>query len=126
MMTNDPSAELPAVQEEKKDLFEKVKIGMSLTEFRDIMPEAYVAGQCGRLTAYELTHAQKYVTKGDIQWQNFWWGVGSPKARTHQQKLWFYFYEDKLLQWGKPDDWPDQADIPKPEEGASPVSAPSM
>ena len=107
----DSPAELPAVQQEKATLLTKLKIGTPLVEFQKLVPEAYVAGQNDQTTAYELVHLQKYVTQDDIDHQNFWWGAGSPNARTTKQILWFYFYKDQLVKWGRPQDWPERPDI---------------
>lgn len=107
----DNPSELPSVQQEKATLLSQLKIGSSLAEFQKLVPEAYIAGQYNQTTAYELVHLQKYVTQGDIDRQNFWWGVGSPNARTAKQVLWFYFYKDQLVKWGRPQDWPERPDI---------------
>ncbi len=107
----DSSAELPSVQQEKATLLSQLKIGTPLAEFQKLVPEAYVAGQNDQITAYELVHIQKYVTQDDIDRQNFWWGAGSPNARTSKQVLWFYFYKDQLVKWGRPQDWPERPDV---------------
>lgn len=107
----DSPAELPSVQAEKSALLSQLKIGMLLSDFKRNVPGAYVAGQSRETTAYELVHIQKYVTQSDIDRQNFWWGAGSPNTRTHRQVLWFYFYNDRLVQWGKPQDWPERPDL---------------
>jgi len=107
----DSPAELPSIQAEKSHVLSKLEIGMPLPEFSRIVPEAYVAGQSQETTAYEMVHTQKYVTKEDIDGQNFWWGIGSPRARIHKQVLWFYFYKGRLVQWGEPQDWPARPDL---------------
>ena len=107
----DSPADLPSIQQEKAELLSKLKIGMPLSEFKQLVPEAYVGGQSGETTAYELKEVQKYVTQSDIDRQNFWVGAGSPNARTSRQILWFYFYKDKLVKWGRPQDWPEHPDL---------------
>jgi len=107
----DSPAELPSVQQEKATLLSQLKIGSSLAAFKKLVPEAYVAGQNDQTTAYELSHLQKYVTQNDIDRQNFLWGAGSPNARTTKQVLWFYFYKDQLVKWGRPQDWPERPDV---------------
>ena len=107
----DSPAELPSVQAEKSELLNQLEIGMPLSNFKRIVPDAYVAGQSRETTAYELTHIQKYVTQSDIDRQNILWGAGSPNAKTHKQVLWFYFWNDRLVQWGEPQDWPDRPDL---------------
>ncbi|QBB70626.1 hypothetical protein ELE36_09745 [Pseudolysobacter antarcticus] len=107
----DSPDQLASIQQERASLLEHVKIGMGLAEFRALVPEAYVGGQSKDTTAYELAQIQKYVTKQDMDRQNFWVGVGSPGARTTKQVLWFYFYKDQLVKWGRPQDWPDHPDL---------------
>lgn len=107
----DSPDSLPSVQQEKATLLSKLKIGTPLTEFQKLVPEAYVAGQNDQVTAYELEHIQKYVTQSDIDRQNFWWGAGSPNAQTRKQVLWFYFYKDQLVKWGRPQDWPERPGV---------------
>lgn len=107
----DSPTDLQSVQQEKAALLSRLKIGIPLAEFQQLAPEAYVAGQYEQTTAYELVHIQKYVTQNDIDRHNIIWGVGSPNARTAKQVLWFYFYKDRLVKWGKPQDWPERPDL---------------
>ena len=107
----DSPDQLPSIQQDKAGLLDHIKIGMNLADFRALVPEAYVGGQSQDTTAYELTQVQKYVTKQDIDRQNFWWGAGSPDARTAKQVLWFYFYKGQLVKWGRPQDWPEHPDV---------------
>lgn len=107
----DDPADLPSIQAKNADELSKIKIGMALNDFQIVFPEAYVGGQNQDTTAYEIVNIQKYVTQSDIDRQNFWWGGGSPNARSSKQVLWFYFYKDQLVRWGRPQDWPDRADL---------------
>jgi len=107
----DSPDQLPSIQQEKASLLNQVRVRMSLSDFQALIPDAYVAGQNAETTAYELAQIQKYVTKQDIDKQNFWWGGGSPDARTAKQVLWFYFYKDQLVKWGRPQDWPEHPDV---------------
>jgi hypothetical protein len=107
----DSPDELPSIQQEKAGVLARIKIGMSLAEFRMMVPEAYIGGQSQDTTAYELAQVQKYVTKQDIDRQNFWVGVGSPDTHTAKQVLWFYFYKEQLVKWGRPQDWPEHPDV---------------
>ena len=109
-LVDDPE-DLPTLQAVLADRLSQLKIRMSLAEFRRLMPEAYVGGQSEATTAYEVVKNQKYVTQDDINRQNFWLGVGSPRARSRREVLWFYFYRDQLVKWGRPQDWPDKPDI---------------
>ena len=97
--------EIPSIQQQYSKQLSKLKIGSSLEEFHQIFPKAYVGGENGETTAYELINRQSYVTNGDIARQNLLWGFGSPSARSHTQVLWFYFYKNKLVKWGRPQDW---------------------
>jgi hypothetical protein len=110
IVVEDPS-EVPSVQRKYAGRLSSLKIGMTLEDFRQILPEAYVAGQSGQMTAYELTDVTKYVTQADIDYQNFWYGFGSPRARTAKSILWFYFSDDRLVRWGRPQDWPKEPDV---------------
>jgi hypothetical protein len=107
----DDPGDLPALQAVLKDRLSQLKTGMSLDEFRRLMPEAYVGGQNDATTAYEIELTQKYVTQEDLDRQNLIWGVGSPRARSKKEALWFYFYKDQLVKWGRPQDWPDKPDF---------------
>jgi hypothetical protein len=84
---------------------------MSLADFRAAIPDAYAAGQSGQTIAYELAHVQTFVTRNDMLRQNLIWGFGSPQARATKQLLWFYFNKDRLVQWGRPGDWPERPDL---------------
>ena len=107
----DGPAELPSIQQQNAALLSKLKIGMSLVEFQQLVPQAYVGGQNHETTAYELAQVQKYVTQADLSRQNFLWGAGSPNAKLSRQVLWFYFYKDQLVKWGRPQDWPERPDL---------------
>lgn len=106
----DHPGQLTPIQQAYADRLSRIKIGMTLDQFKDRVPEAYVGGQNEETTAYELTRSAKYVTQDDIDRQNYWWGAGSPRAKTEKQVLWFYFYKDKLVKWGRPGDWPQNPD----------------
>ena len=75
---NDES-ELPSVQEKYSSRLSKLEIEMSLEDFRQIFPKAYVGGQNEKTTAYELIDVEKYVTQEDIDHLNAMWRFGSPK-----------------------------------------------
>ena len=107
----DDPGDLPPLQAVLADKLSQLNIGMSLEDFRRLMPEAYVGGQSEATTAYEVAKNQKYVTQDDVDRQNFIWGAGSPRARSRREVLWFYFYKNQLVKWGRPQDWPDKPDI---------------
>lgn len=99
--------ELPPIQQTMSTQLSALRIGTTIDEFNEILPNAYVIGRKGGVTAYEVTQVEKYVTQDDIDDQNFWWGFGSPDARTKKQALWFYFYKNRLIKWGEPTHWPE-------------------
>ena len=74
--------------------------GISLSEFREMLPKALPAGQNSiggmRVDAYEVSHEHMYDT---------WYGL------TREEKLWFFFYNQKLVKWGPPGSWPERADL---------------
>ena len=107
----DGPAALPPIQKQDAAVLSQLSIGMPLSEFRKIVPQAFVAGQSGKTTAYELDDLQKFVTKSDIDRQDLIWGAGSPGAHTFKQVLWFYFYESRLVKWGRPQDWPPHPEL---------------
>lgn len=97
---------------------------MSLEDFRQLFPKAYVGGQYKRTTAYELADIQYYVTQDDIDRQNYMVGSGSPKPRTKKEILWFYFYDNKLVKWGRPQDWPTPSQITVAKQSEPPAFEP--
>lgn len=86
---------------------------MPLEDFRLLFPEAYVYGQNERTTAYELKDSQKFRLKADQDLRPLDSALGLYRApiRTSSQLLWFYFNGEKLVKWGKPQDWPDKPDV---------------
>jgi hypothetical protein len=104
-VVDDPD-ELPSIQEVYATELSQIKIGMSLEEFRTVLPKAYVGGQSGDVTAYEIVLQQRYTTRRDRQRHRALFLFGSPAASVNKQVLWFYFAEDKLAKWGRPQDWP--------------------
>jgi len=96
------TSDLPPIQAQYSHQLSQIKIGMNLQEFRQVFPEAHILAQDGNSTTYELVGTQSYVSRGDIFWQNFWWGFGSPKARTITKSIYFYFFDDELVKWSNP------------------------
>jgi hypothetical protein len=104
------ASQLTPIQEVYSERLRQVSIGMNLQNYLRVFPESYPGGQSGGTTAYELSRKADYVTSYDITMQNILWGVGSPRAKTERQVLWFYFYDGKLIKWGNPGDWPPAPD----------------
>ena len=117
-------SDLPSIQSEKAGLLEKTKVGMPLSEFRQLVPEAYVVGQKDETTAYELAYEQKYVTNGDVARHRIPFS-NKLNARTYKQVLWFYFYQDRLVQWGQPNVWPTKPDMILEKEKKEKASEPN-
>lgn len=109
----DPATELPSVNQVYASRLSALDIGMSLQDFRGKFPEALPAGQSGPTTAYELSHSQQYILESDTRRQplDYAAGIWTPKPRTDKRELWFYFYRNQLVQWGKPQDWPQNPDV---------------
>jgi hypothetical protein len=109
-----PVVEAPkSIQQVYSDRLNKVKIGMALENFRTLFPEAYVGGQNESTTAYELKDSQKFRLQADQDQRPVDSALGLYRApvRTSTQLLWFYFYGDKLVKWGRPEDWPEKPDV---------------
>jgi len=109
IVIDDPS-ELPSIQAVNAPLLSKLEVGMALSGFKKLVPDAYPAGQAQQTIAYELMHIQKYVTKYKLDQHKRHW-QDDPKAHIHKQVLWFYFYKERLIQWGEPGDWPERPDL---------------
>jgi hypothetical protein len=101
------SADVPTIQQAYSRQLSQIYTGMSISKFKAIIPQAYIAGENESVTAYELDYDISYVTKQQLAEQNFWIGFGSPPANAEKQILWFYFYKDNLIKWGRPQDWPE-------------------
>lgn len=110
---NPPTVEKPiTIYEANAERLKKVRVGMPIAEFQSLFAEAYPAGQNGQITAYELKHYQEYILKSEKRFrpldQHF--GIYKPPIKRDTELLWFYFYNDRLTKWGKPNDWPTTPD----------------
>ena len=110
---NDPATELPSINSVYSARLSELNIGMSLQDFRSKFSEAIVAGQSGATTAYELSHSQQYILLSDTNRRplDYAAGIWTPNPRTNKNELWFYFFKNQLVQWGKPRDWPQNPDL---------------
>ena len=91
------------------DRLARLSIGMSLSDFRQVFPEAYPGGQKDESTAYQLDLKQVLLDrrrKVDAAL-----GLYTPQNIVSDQSLWFYFHTDRLVQWGRPNDWPERPDV---------------
>ena len=82
---------------------------MSLADFRQVFPEAYPGGQKGETTSYHLD--LKQVLRDRRRPVDASLGLYTPKNIVSDQSLWFYFYTARLVQWGRPEDWPERPDL---------------
>lgn len=97
----------------KKDFALKsqsISIGMRASEFLQLFPDATPRGakqySKGIVTVYELlvSHYHMFGTGNPNYSRNEWSGVET-------QTLWYYFYNNALVQYGKPGDWPAEPDV---------------
>jgi hypothetical protein len=100
-------SELPTIDQEYSRKFSEIHAGMSPGSLHELFPYIYVGGRKGDIVAYELVDYETYITKADLHRQNFWYGMGTPQHQTIKRVLWFYFYDEKLVKWDKPNHWPD-------------------
>jgi len=105
-----PPEEDPPIQQLYSSQLSKLKIGMSLEEFRGVMPMTYPIGQNRETTAYELKDVRKYATRTFSRPVDTAMGLAPSPYRDSVQILWFYFYNGQLVQWGRPNDWPVNPD----------------
>lgn len=98
----DPGKVKP-IQTVYADQIGRLAIGMDVKEFKRILPEAYQVAQNTGATAYEVSLKQVIYDRrrpGDTLF-----GLYQPQNIVNDQVLWFYFMNDRLTKWGKPNDW---------------------
>lgn len=96
----------------KRDYYQSlhnVKLGMSKSEFVQLFPDSVPRGAKkypnGAVEVMEITFGEySFFPSGKSANRNEWTGVES-------QAQWFYFYNDKLIQYGNPEDWPANPDV---------------
>ncbi len=105
-------SELKDIRQTNAPRLAKLRTGMPLQDFKSTFPEAYAAGQNGETTGYELRLVQKYIDDADWAGRPLDKALGfvPPQTRVDVQVLWFYFYTDRLVKWGRPNDWPERPD----------------
>ena len=110
--TGPLKSELQDIRQVNAPRLAKLEIGMPLEKFQAVIPEAFVAGQNAATTGYELRLEQKYIDDQDWQGRPLDRAIGfvPPRKRTDVQVLWFYFFTNRLVKWGRPNDWPDRPD----------------
>lgn len=87
------------ITKEYAQQLDQVALGMTKPQLRTLFPDMVTRGQTAvggqQVEAMELSH-------------NYWTGVG---GRLEQDQLWFYFYNGRLVKWGRPNDWPDPREL---------------
>lgn len=82
------------ITKEYAQQLDNVALGMTKPQLRALFPSIVTRGQTlvggKQVEAMELSH-------------NYWTGVG---GRLAEDQLWFYFFDGKLVKWGRPNDWP--------------------
>ncbi len=82
------------ITKEYAQQLDQVSLGMTKPQLRNVFPTIVTRGQTlvdgKQVEAMELAH-------------NYWAGVG---GRLQEDRLWFYFFEGRLVKWGHPNDWP--------------------
>lgn len=102
----------PSIQATYASRLSQIKTGTTSTgDFQKLFPEAYPGGQNGDTTAYEIRDTQIFIMRADVRRPlDTAVGIYSPQ-QTVTQVLWFYFYNDLLVKWGRPQDWPTNPDL---------------
>jgi len=87
----------------------KIKLGMTKEEFLAIFPSAEPRG------AKMYPKGAVEVLEQKVSQYSFW-GSSDPNFRRNEwtgvetRVTWFYFYEGQLVQYGMPNDWPQDPD----------------
>jgi len=87
------------INETYSEELDKIQLGMSKQEVKAILPDIRMRGQ---------TYVSGEVVEAQELQHNYWSGVGGYLINDY---LWFYFYQNRLVKWGKPNDWPEKADL---------------
>lgn len=78
---------------------ESLSLGMSRAELRQILPKVQIRGQ----NIVDGKQVDAYVL--------LWFHTERMQGDRVTEQLWFYFYEDKLVRWGGPEDWPTAQEL---------------
>lgn len=89
---------LPSVREKYATQLAKLEPGMTVSAFREAIPEATFIEQRtidgAPVDAYSLTHTERYRYHGGTV------------ILTHEDEKWFYFRNGQFVKWGEPGVWP--------------------
>lgn len=85
----------------------KVKIGMAKDDFVHVFSESLPRG------AKKYPNGVGEVLEVNVEGYSFF-PTGNPNRNVgtgiESQPIWFYFYNDTLVQYGQPNDWPTNPD----------------
>lgn len=87
---------------------EKVELGMMKSDFKKIFPESISRG------AKQYPNGSVEVLEVSYEYYAFFpTGNRNRNGLTGMegQPQWFYFYNNRLLQYGNPEDWPSDPDL---------------
>jgi hypothetical protein len=101
-----PAVSVP--QAEYQSNVATIKLGISKLEFLKLFPKAEARGAKtfpkGNIEVLEVTvYRYHFGPTSEPEWNSV------PGGQV--KKVWFYFYNDKLVQFGNPNDWPQDPDL---------------
>jgi hypothetical protein len=91
------TTEIPNIQYTYAARFEQTSIGMSVTDFKKIWPEAVKSGETLEFVIYEFRESTKYYTDND--YNIGFWLTGTVKSHEFIQRELFYFTDGKLVKY---------------------------
>ncbi|MCL2760929.1 MAG: hypothetical protein FWD70_04695 [Desulfuromonadales bacterium] len=89
--------DLPKIQQKYSNRFEQTRIGMNLSEFKQVWPEAVKSAENPEFVIYEFQESTQYYTENDYEFSVHHW----KPLTTHEHILdiLFYFTNDKLVKY---------------------------
>jgi hypothetical protein len=101
-----PAVSVP--QAEYQSTVATIKLGISRQEFLKLFPKAEARGAKsfpkGSVEVLEVVvYRYHFGPTSEPEWNTV------PGGQV--KKVWFYFYNDKLVQFGNPNDWPQNPDL---------------
>ena len=92
------TSEIPSIQKKYANRFEQTRIGMDISEFKKVWPEAIKMSENTEFVIYEFRESTRYYTSHD--YDEMVWGYGfKPKTHEFIQIESFYFTGDKLVKY---------------------------
>jgi hypothetical protein len=91
-----------------QEKLQKVEVGMSKRDFQELFPSAVPRG------AKQYAEGVVSVLQLHVKSYNFYPSADAEKRNPltgmEGHPRWFYFYDNRLIQYGKPGDWPEKPD----------------